>query len=45
MFAFLVRRVLLLSAVVVGLSFGAFALVYYGFVYETYVIMVAALPG
>ena len=38
MFAFLVRRVLLLSAVVVGLSFGAFALVYYGANYETYVI-------
>ena len=38
MFAFLVRRVLLLSAVVVGLSFGAFALVY-GFVYdEDYVL-------
>ena len=38
MFVFLVRRVLLLSAVVVGISFGAFALVY-GFVYdEDYVL-------
>ncbi len=34
MFVFLVRRVLLLSAVVVGLSFGTFALVYYSTNYE-----------
>ena len=38
MFVFLIRRVLLLSAVVVGLSFGVFALVYYDANYETYVI-------
>ena len=43
MFVFLVRRVLLLSAVVVGLSFGAFALVYYGKDYEGY--MVGCEPG
>ena len=38
MFAFLVRRVLLLSAVVAGISFGAFAAVYYGNNYEWYAI-------
>ena len=38
MFVFLVRRVLLLSAVVVGISFGAFALVYGGVYDEDYVL-------
>ena len=37
MFMFLVRRVLLLSAVVVGVLFAAFALVYYGTNYKLWV--------
>ena len=38
MFAFLVRRVLLLSAILVGVPFAAFAFIYYGTEYKLSVV-------